>query len=82
VAWIARLNRDGLRSHQRTASSLMLHYDATVRDRVHQLVRQEQECCGFLTFGIEESTDGIRVTITMPDRAREAVDRLFEPFSR
>jgi hypothetical protein len=80
VAWIAQLNRDGLRSHERTGSSLTLHYDADVRDRVHQLVRQERECCGFLAFAIGESTDGIRVTITVPERAREAADRLFEPF--
>jgi hypothetical protein len=43
LAWIAQLNRDGLRSHRRDAMTLELHYAATVRDRVYQLVRQEAD---------------------------------------
>lgn len=80
VAWITQLNRDGLRTHERTAASLTLHYAADVRDRVHQLVRREAECCRFLAFELEESVDEIRVTIALPDRARELADELFEPF--
>jgi hypothetical protein len=48
LAWIAQLNRVGLRSHRRDLMTLELHYAAAVRHRVHQLVRQEAECCAFL----------------------------------
>lgn len=80
VAWITYLNQDGLRRHERTATSLTLRYAAEVRDRVHQLVRQEAECCGFLTFDIDDAADEICVTITLPERARGLADQLFEPF--
>jgi hypothetical protein len=80
LAWIARLNRDGLRSCRRDATSLELHYAADVRDRVHELVRQEAECCAFLAFAVDESPDAIRVTITVPARAQDMADQLFEPF--
>ena len=80
VAWIRHLNQDGLQSHERTATSLALHYATDVRERVYQLVRQEAECCGFLMFAVDDTPNEIRVTITVPDRAREVADQLFEPF--
>jgi hypothetical protein len=80
IAWIAQLNRDGLRAHRREGASLHLHYDAAVPERVHELVRKESACCAFLSFAIEEEGDAIVVTITVPDRAGDSADALLEPF--
>jgi hypothetical protein len=80
LAWIAQLNRDGLRSHRRSAMTLELHYAPVVRDRVHQLVRQEAECCAFLGFAVAETIDRVSMTITVPERAGEIADDLFAPF--
>ena len=74
VAWIARLNRDGLRSWRQDAGSLELHYARDVRDRVHELVRREAECCAFLTFAVHESPDALCVTITVPERAQDSAE--------
>jgi len=80
LAWIAQLNRDGLQSHRRDAMTLELRYAAAVRDRVHQLVSQEAECCAFLGFAIDESADFVSVTITVPERASEIAGDLLAPF--
>lgn len=80
LRWIASLNSDGLRVHRREALSLDLHYTAAVRERVHELIRQESACCGFLTFVVDESSDGLLVTITVPERARDIVDDVLAPF--
>ena len=80
LAWIARLNRDGLRSCRREAMSLQLHYTADVRERVYELVRNESMCCAFLMFAIDESTDDVCVNITVPERARDVVEEVLAPF--
>ena len=80
LAWIARLNHDGLLSHERHDAALELRYAPTVRGRVHELVRKESECCAFLTFALDESGSDVRLTITVPDRVRDAADHFFEPF--
>ena len=80
LAWIARLNHDGLRGQRRHAASLELDYDASVRDRVEDLVRQEAECCAFLHFAVEETTTRVRVTITVPAHAEQMADALLAPF--
>lgn len=80
LTWIAHLNRDGLRAHRRRATSLELEYATRVRDRVYEFVRQEAACCAFLTFAVDESSDQVRVTITVPDRARDMADDLLAPF--
>lgn len=82
LAWISSLNRDGLLSHERHEAALELRYAATVRHRVHELVRKESECCGFLAFALDESRGDVRLTITAPDRVRDAADLLFQRFLR
>jgi hypothetical protein len=47
---------------------------------VHQLVRQEAECCACLGFAGNESGDQLRVTITVPERAGEIAGDLLAPF--
>jgi hypothetical protein len=80
LAWIASLNHDGLLSHERHEATLELRYAATVRHRVHELVRKESECCAFLTFALDESGGDVRLTITAPDRVRDAAGVFFELF--
>ena len=80
LAWIAEVNREGLRSFRREGASLHLLYDAAVRERVHELVRKESACCAFLAFAVADTGDGVAVTITVPDRAREHAGQLFEAF--
>lgn len=80
MAWIGALTRDALRSHQRRGLVLTLHYVPEARDRVREMVRNEQACCSFLAFDLREEPDEIRLTITAPETAREAADTLFEQF--
>lgn len=80
LAWIAALNRDALRSYERRGLVLELTYRPEARERVHELVRQEQTCCAFLTFDLKEVGNEIRLTITAPETAREAADSLFDQF--
>jgi hypothetical protein len=80
LAWIAELARDGLRSHERRDLVLELRYAAHVIDRVGDMVAKERDCCAFLAFNIDESADEIRLTIAVPERARDVADLLFEQF--
>jgi hypothetical protein len=78
--WIAQLTRDGLRSHHRHDLTLELRYASDVADRVRELVRKEEQCCAFLRFELAEHNGDILLTITAPERARDAVDLLFAQF--
>lgn len=80
LGWIAALNKDALRKYERRDLVLQLSYAPEARERVHEMVRNEQGCCGFLAFELRETGSEIRLTITAPERAREAADALFEQF--
>lgn len=80
LAWIAKLASDGLLDVSREDLRLELKYAASVADRVSEMVRKEQQCCAFLNFELSEIDEGVRLTITAPERAREVADRLFEQF--
>jgi hypothetical protein len=45
------------------------------------MVRNEQACCAFLRFEIAEAVDDVRVTITVPEQARDDVDGIFDQFT-
>jgi hypothetical protein len=80
IAWIADLNAAVLRAYRRDDLRLELTYALDARDRVSEMVRREQGCCPFLTFEVCEARDGVRLTIVVPERARDAVDGVFAPF--
>jgi hypothetical protein len=80
MAWIGSLTRDALCSHERRDLVLDVRYAPEARDRVREMVRNEQACCSFLSFDLREEPTEIRVTITAPETAREAADMLFEQF--
>lgn len=77
---IAALLAEGLRSYTRRDLVLDLEFDPAVADRVRDLKRLEEACCGFLDFALTESADAIRLTITAPERARATADDLFDQF--
>ena len=81
LAWIAKLALDGLRSSERPDLVLELHYALETADRVREMVRRERECCAFLTFDLQETSDDIRLIIRAPENARGALALLFGQFS-
>ena len=44
------------------------------------MVAGEQHCCAFLNFDVQEHSDSTLVTITAPEKARDAADELFAQF--
>ena len=81
TACIRQLASDHLSAVRRTPLSLELIYAPAAAAKVHDLVRKEGACCAFLTFDLREATDGIHLTVTAPEEAREAVDMLFDHFA-
>jgi hypothetical protein len=80
TAWIAALNKEALRKYQRRDLILELSYAPEARERVREMVRNEQACCAFLGFELHEAGNEIRLIVTAPEAAREAADALFEQF--
>jgi hypothetical protein len=80
LAWIADLARDGLLGVCRDDLRLELRYASSVAARAREMVAKERECCAFLDFEIAETGEGVCLTITAPERARDAADALFEQF--
>jgi hypothetical protein len=81
LAWIAKLARDGLRGAERRDFALELHYAPEVADRVREMVRRERECCAFLTFDLQETSEEIQLIIRAPEEARGALGVLFAVFT-
>lgn len=79
-AWISELNSRSLTSIRRSSLSLELTYERGARDDVKELVRREQQCCGFLSFSTREEKSHVTVVISTPERAKEAADHLFDQF--
>jgi hypothetical protein len=80
IGWIRELSARALRSHRRDGLMLELTYDPSAAADVHDLVRREQACCGFLRFDVRESADAVHLTITAPPEAQSAADELFAHF--
>lgn len=81
VLEIETLTRDALMSCERADLKVTLRYVADAGDRVRQMVAQEQVCCAFLTFRVQQLPSSVEVTITAPERAREIVGELFAVFT-
>ena len=80
VGWIRELSAKSLRSHRRDGLMLELTYDRSAAPDVHEFVRREQACCGFLRFDVRDSADAVHLTITAPPEAQSAADELFAYF--
>ena len=80
LAWIAALNRDGLRTRHRDGRRLELTYAPDAVDQVSEMVRREQQCCAFLSFTLHREAGAIRLVIEAPEAAADSLDAVFEPF--
>jgi hypothetical protein len=70
--WIAALARDALRSGERDDLTLRLQFTPEAVQHVRDMVRNEQACCSFLAFEIDERCDELWVTITAPDGGKHS----------
>ena len=80
LGWIRELSAKSLRSHRRDGLMLELTYDRSAAADVHEFVRREQACCGFLLFDVRENAVAVHLTITAPPEAQTAADELFAHF--
>ncbi|WP_265519064.1 hypothetical protein [Nitratireductor luteus] len=78
--WIAELNRAALLDVQRKGVRLILAYRQEHANRVREMVRQEQKCCGFLGFDLREDDGRVTLVVKAPVSAADALDAIFEPF--
>ncbi|OGB24861.1 MAG: hypothetical protein A3I66_13730 [Burkholderiales bacterium RIFCSPLOWO2_02_FULL_57_36] len=77
AAWIAQLAGTVLLSHRIDGGTAHLLYRHDARKAVEQFVQQEQACCGFLSFEMGQTPDGITLTITAPPEALSDAAALF-----
>jgi hypothetical protein len=80
IAWLENLTRRALRGHRRDDLKLHLIYALEAAADVRLMVEQEQACCAFLTFALQQEPDAITDTITAPEVVRGSADALFPPF--
>ncbi len=80
TTWIAALNARALRSAGRDDLRLELEYALDAVADVRKMVAQEQECCAFLSFDLDERDTMVTLVITAPESARAAADAVFGPF--
>lgn len=76
LAEIAALSREALRSVERRGLTLDLRYAPEAADRVRRLVEQERACCAFLQFELHDDADEVRLLVTAPPAAADAVPDL------
>ena len=81
LAQIRKLTAEALLGHERDGLVLALRYAPEAVERVRAVVASEQHWCAFLNFEVREQPDGVHVTITAPESARDAADELFEQFT-
>jgi hypothetical protein len=80
VTWIGNLNAQWLRSHRRDGLTLHLTYAPEALAQVSELVRHEQDCCGFLRFVSRQGPDSVELSISAPPEAGEGADTLLAYF--
>ena len=80
VQAIAAFNDRALVRRHREGQRLTLTYAVGTGSDVAALVAKENECCSFLQFEVNDTSEGVELAITVPtDRSTEA-DRLLAPF--
>ena len=76
MAEIATLSCEALRHAERRGLTLDLRYEPEAAARVRRLVEQERACCAFLRFELHEDAEEVRLLVTAPPGAEEAVPGL------
>lgn len=80
MAWIGALNRQHLADARRYGHQLVLTYGMTALPRVRDLMAKESACCAFLAFDLTEVTDGVRLTVCVPEQLGGDAELLLAPF--
>ena len=78
----ADLNREFLLDSWPLELGLELTYALSATAELRDLVRLEEECCPFLRFQLETGQRSIKLSIVVPESARDSVDALLEPFRK
>ncbi len=78
IGWIKSLYARSLRHHRLVGDTLHLSFGRDASAQVRQWIRDEQECCRFLNFHVDESGNEIRLAITVP--AGTDAKALLSPF--
>ena len=73
---IAALSRNALRHAEQRGLTLDLRYAPEAAAQVRQLVEQERACCAFLQFELIEDAHEVRLLVTAPPAAADAVPDL------
>ena len=81
IASIGRLARDALRGQERDGLTLRLQYSREAAERVRAIVCQEQVCCAFLEFDLQQGSDDLLLTIRAPEAARDVANEVFGHFT-
>lgn len=76
LAEIAALSQDALRSVEQRGLTFELRYAPAAAARVRRLVERERTCCAFLAFELHEDADEVRLLVTAPPGAADAVPDL------
>lgn len=67
--WLKDLAANALVAHHVEGLCAHLTYKAEAAEDVETLVRQEQQCCGFLRFQVNRNDEHVELTITAPESA-------------
>jgi uncharacterized protein Smg (DUF494 family) len=75
--WLKDLASNALLAHHVEGLCARLTYRVEAAEDVERLVRQEQQCCGFLRFQVTRNDEHVELTITAPESAGEDAYALF-----
>lgn len=78
---IRTLARRSVQAAKREPLKLHLTYAVEAAEKVHEVVQVESLCCGFLDFDLRGDANGVYLTITAPESARDAAKILFDQFA-
>jgi hypothetical protein len=82
-AWQEVVRRATSRRVERDRVVAIYPNDPDLRDRLHELIAAEAECCGFLRFDLDERPDTIVTELRLPDGMTDSTRSLIlELFGR
>lgn len=82
IAEMRELGRHSLRALTTGANRAELRFATQARERLGELVAAERECCGFMSFELEESRGEVVLRIEAPEGAEPVLEGLVAAFSR
>jgi hypothetical protein len=80
-AWREVVQRATSRRVERDRVVAIYPNDPDLRNRLHELIAAEAECCGFLRFDLDERPDAIVTELRLPDAMSDSTrSRILELF--